>query len=114
MTSRILGVVREQVLAYYFGASDAMDAYLVAFRFPNLLRYLFAEGAMSAAFVPTFASELATKGKDSAFRLGNYVTNALVLITTVAVVLGIVFAEPLVRAFAGGFSDVAVDRCWSR
>jgi putative peptidoglycan lipid II flippase len=106
MTSRILGVVREQVLAYYFGASDAMDAYLVAFRFPNLLRDLFAEGAMSAAFVPTFSSELATKGKDSAFRLANYVINALVLITAVAVVLGIVFAEPLVRAFAGGFSDV--------
>jgi putative peptidoglycan lipid II flippase len=106
MTSRILGVVREQVLAYYFGASAAMDAYLVAFRFPNLLRDLFAEGAMSAAFVPTFSSELATKGKDSAFRLGNYVANALVLITAVAVVLGIVFAEPLVRAFAGGFMDV--------
>ena len=48
MTSRILGVVREQVLAYYFGAGNAMDAYNVAFRFPNLLRDLFAEGAMSA------------------------------------------------------------------
>ena len=54
MTSRILGLVREQVLAYYFGAGDAMDAFLVAFRVPNLLRDLFAEGAMSAAFVPTF------------------------------------------------------------
>ena len=58
MTSRILGVVREQVLAYYFGAGTAMDALQVAYRFPNLLRDLFAEGAMSAAFVPTFASEL--------------------------------------------------------
>ena len=54
MTSRILGVVREQVLASFFGAGDAMDAYNVAFRVPNLLRDLFAEGAMSAAFVPTF------------------------------------------------------------
>ena len=61
MTSRILGVVREQVLAYYFGAGNAMDAYNVAYRVPNLLRDLFAEGAMSAAFVPTFARELATK-----------------------------------------------------
>ena len=52
MTSRILGVVREQVLAAFFGAGDAMDAYNVAFRIPNLLRDLFAEGAMSAAFVP--------------------------------------------------------------
>ena len=54
MTSRILGVVREQVLASFFGAGAAMDAYNVAFRIPNLLRDLFAEGAMSAAFVPTF------------------------------------------------------------
>jgi putative peptidoglycan lipid II flippase len=61
---------------------------------------------MSAAFVPTFSSELATKGKEAAFRLGNYVVNALLLISGAAVVLGLVFAEPLVRAFAGGFDDV--------
>ena len=106
MTSRILGVVREQVLAYYFGASSAMDAYNVAYRFPNLLRDLFAEGAMSAAFVPTFTKELATGGTAAAFRLANYVINALLVITGVAVVLGMAFAEPLVRAFAGGFEDV--------
>jgi putative peptidoglycan lipid II flippase len=106
MTSRLLGVVREQVLAYYFGAGNAMDAYNVAFRFPNLLRDLFAEGAMSAAFVPTFSKELTTEGKQRAFRLANYVVNALLLMTAVAVVLGIVFAEPLVRAFAGGFEGV--------
>ena len=106
MTSRILGVVREQVLAYYFGASSAMDAYNVAYRFPNLLRDLFAEGAMSAAFVPTFTKELATRGTAAAFRLANYVINALLVITGVAVVLGMLFAEPLVRAFAGGFEDV--------
>jgi len=106
MTSRLLGVVREQVLAYYFGAGNAMDAYNVAFRFPNLLRDLFAEGAMSGAFVPTFASELTTNGKERAFRLANYVVNALLIVTGVAVVLGMVFAEPLVRAFAGGFEDV--------
>jgi putative peptidoglycan lipid II flippase len=106
MTSRLLGVVREQVLAYYFGAGNAMDAYNVAFRFPNLLRDLFAEGAMSAAFVPTFASELTTQGRERAFRLANYVVNALLIVTGVAVVLGIVFAAPLVRAFAGGFEDV--------
>jgi putative peptidoglycan lipid II flippase len=106
MTSRILGVVREQVLAYFFGAGNAMDAYNVAYRFPNLLRDLFAEGAMSAAFVPTFSKELATNGREAAFRLGNNVINALLLISSAAVVLGILFAEPLVRAFAGGFEDV--------
>jgi putative peptidoglycan lipid II flippase len=106
MTSRLLGVVREQVLAYYFGAGDAMDAYKVAYRVPNLLRDLFAEGAMSAAFVPTFARALATGGKPAAFRLATYIVSALLLITGVLAVLGIVFAEPLVRLFASDYSEV--------
>jgi putative peptidoglycan lipid II flippase len=100
MTSRILGLVREQVLAHFFGATAAMDAYNIAFRIPNLLRDLFAEGAMSAAFVPTFTSYLTTRGKDAAWRVGNHVINALIVVTGVLVVLGIVFAEPLVRLLA--------------
>ena len=81
MTSRVLGLVREQVLAYWFGAGDAMDAFLVAFRVPNLLRDLFAEGAMSAALVPTFSKALATEGRERAWQLGNSVLNALILVT---------------------------------
>ena len=106
MTSRVLGVVREQVLAAFFGAGNAMDAYNVAFRIPNLVRDLFAEGAMSAAFVPTFTKKLAADGKESAWRLGNHVINALIVITGVLVVLGIIFAEPLVEAFAGEYREV--------
>ncbi len=98
MASRVLGLVRDSVLAALFGAGPAMDAYLVAFRIPNLLRDLFAEGAMSAAFVPTFTAHLTTSGKDSAWRLARHVLNALVLVTGVLVLLGIIFAEPLVRA----------------
>ncbi len=105
MTSRVLGLAREVVLAHLFGASAAMDAYNVAFRIPNLLRDLFAEGAMSAAFVPTFTKYLTTSGKEPAWRLGNYVVNALLVVTGVLVLLGIVFAEPLVGAFtADNFS----------
>ncbi len=100
MTSRILGLLRDQVLAGLFGAGPAMDAYNVAFRIPNLLRDLFAEGAMSAAFVPTFTRHLATQGRPSAWRLGNHVINALIAITGLLVVLGIIFAEPLVRLLA--------------
>src|SRR5262245_29153222 len=106
MTSRVLGVVREQVLASLFGASDAMDAYNVAYRVPNLLRDLFAEGAMSAAFVPTFTRELATKGKPAAFRLGAQVVTALLVLTGVLVAAGWLFAEPLVSLFAEGYGDV--------
>ena len=97
LTSRILGVVRESTIAYLFGAGAAVDAYRVAFRVPNLLRDLFAEGAMSAAFVPTFTQRLSASGRDAALRLGTHVTNALIVITAALVLLGIVFADPIVR-----------------
>src|SRR5215831_6220542 len=90
MASRILGVGREMVLAAYFGASGGMemDAFNVAFRIPNLLRDLFAEGAMTAAFVPTFTRMLMTAGREAAWRLGNLVINALLLITALIVSIG--------------------------
>lgn len=102
LVSRLLGVIRESVLASYFGASASMqmDAYNVAFRIPNLLRDLFAEGAMTAAFVPAFTRTLAERGRDYAWRLGNLVINALLVITGVLVLLGILFAEPLTSLIA--------------
>ncbi len=106
MASRILGLVRDQVLAYYFGAGDAMDAFRVAFKLPNLVRDLFAEGAMSAAFVPTFTRELTTHGKQRAFNLANSVVWGLLLITGVLVLAGTIFAEPIVGFFAEGFGAV--------
>ena len=106
MASRVLGVVREQVLAALFGAGNAMDAYNVAFRIPNLLRDLFAEGAMSSAFVPTFTRTLTTSGKETAWKLGNNIINALMVITGVVVLLGIVFAPQIVTTFAGDYAGV--------
>jgi putative peptidoglycan lipid II flippase len=106
MTSRVLGLVRDQVLAYMFGAGNAMDAFLIAFRIPNLLRDLFAEGAMSAAFVPTFTRCLTLRGKPDAWRLGNHVINALLVVTAALAVSGIVFAGPLVNLYAGDYRAV--------
>jgi putative peptidoglycan lipid II flippase len=108
MTSRILGLVRDQVLAYFFGAGDAMDAYRIGFKIPNLFRDLFAEGAMSAAFVPTFTRYVAVSGKDAAWRLGSLVINALLVATGILVLLGIVFATPLVEALAGRYAAVTL------
>jgi putative peptidoglycan lipid II flippase len=110
MASRVLGVAREVVLARLFGASvdPSMDAFNVAFRVPNLVRDLFAEGAMTAAFVPTFTRTLSAGERDAAWRLGNLVINALVVVTGVLVVLGIVFAEPITRAIASGKEFAAV------
>ena len=72
MASRVLGLVRDQVFAVLFGAGLQYDAFLAAFRIPNLLRDLFAEGALSAAFVTTFAQVFETKGQHEAMRLSNH------------------------------------------
>ena len=106
LASRLLGLIRDQVLAYLFGAGNAMDAFNVAYRIPNLMRDLFAEGAMSAAFVPTFTRHLTLWGKADAWRVGNQLVNALLIITGSLVLLGIVFAEPLARLLAGSYADI--------
>ena len=106
LMSRVLGLVRDQVLAYLFGAGNAMDAFNVAYRIPNLMRDLFAEGAMSAAFVPTFTRRLTLQGKASAWKVGNQLVNALLIITGSLVLLGIVFAAPLARLLAGSYAEV--------
>jgi putative peptidoglycan lipid II flippase len=106
MASRVLGLIRDQVLASMFGAGNAMDAFNVAFRIPNLVRDLFAEGALSAAFVPVFTRQLALVERGAAWRLGNNVANALIVVTGTLVLCGIVFAAPLVAAFAGDYATV--------
>jgi len=106
MSSRVLGLVRDLALAHVFGATHAMDAYTVAFRIPNLLRDLFAEGAMSSAFVPSFTRVLTLEGRAAAWRLGNLAITALLLITGGLALLGAVFAWPIVSFAAEGFAAV--------
>jgi putative peptidoglycan lipid II flippase len=106
LTSRVLGLVRDQVLAYFFGAGDAMDAFRIAFRLPNVLRDLFAEGALSAAAVPTFTRAFASGDRAIAWRLACNVITVLLLLSGAIVVAGIVFAEPLVDVYASGFHNV--------
>ncbi len=105
MASRVLGLVREMVFAYFFGASKsfANDAYVIAFRIPNLLRDLFAEGALSSAFVTVFSDYLVTKDEREAFRLSNLIATALIVVLGVLVVLGIIFAPQVVAVIAPGF-----------
>jgi putative peptidoglycan lipid II flippase len=106
LSSRILGVARDQVVLAVFGAGNEMDAFTVAFRIPNLVRDLFAEGAMSAAFVPAFTRHVTVDGKDAAWRLGNLVITALVIVTGATVAIGMIFARPLAAAFAGDYALV--------
>ncbi len=106
MASRILGLVRDQVMAYLFGAGGQMDAFIVAFRIPNVVRDLFAEGAMSAAFVPAMTRRITTEGRENAWRLGNLVVTTLVLVTGAIVLVGILAAGPITSWFAGSFRAV--------
>jgi hypothetical protein len=106
-SSRILGVIREQVFATCFGAGRELDAFVTAFRIPNLFRDLFAEGALSAAFVATFAQEESKRGQEAAWRLANLVVNALALIVGTVCLAGIVWAPAIVSAIAPGFDEIA-------
>lgn len=105
LLSRLLGVVREQVFAALLGAGFYADAFNAAFRIPNLLRDLFAEGALSAAFVPTYTRAL-KEGEGRAQRLASRLMTLLAAALGILVVLGLVFAEPLVRLLAPGFEEV--------
>jgi len=104
--SRILGLVREQVFAAQFGAGFAVDAFQVAFRVPNLLRDLFAEGAMSAAFVPTLTRTEKESGTAAALRLANLVVNFLLVVVSLLCLAGILAAPWIVRVLAPGFANV--------
>ncbi|MEA3213824.1 MAG: putative peptidoglycan lipid flippase [Chthoniobacter sp.] len=106
MCSRVLGLIREQVFAWLFGGGKEMDAFIVAFRTPNLLRDLFAEGALSTAFVTTFTKKIATEGEESAWRLANKVTTLTAIFMSGVVVVGILVAPLLVRFLAPGFTAV--------
>src|SRR5947207_802515 len=96
LSSRILGLIREQIFAGLFGAGKYLDAFLMAFRLPNLLRDLFAEGALSTAFITTFSGKIATEGDESAWRLANKVATLTAVFMSVVTLLGIVFAAQLV------------------
>jgi putative peptidoglycan lipid II flippase len=106
MTSRVLGLIRDQVFAYFFGAGDAMDAFRIAFRIPTVLRDLFAEGALSAALVPTFTRVLAAGGRNAAWRLSSNVISLLLVVSGVVVLAGMLLAGPLVSLYAAGFREV--------
>ena len=105
-TSRVLGLVRDQVFAVFFGAGLQYDAFLTGFRVPNLLRDLFAEGALSAAFVTTFSQVLEAKGKEEAVRLSNRVATTLILVIGILCVAGWLAAPAIVDLLAPGFFQV--------
>ncbi|MEJ0008786.1 MAG: murein biosynthesis integral membrane protein MurJ [Steroidobacteraceae bacterium] len=103
MCSRVLGLAREQIFAALFGGGRLLDVFTIAFRIPNLLRDLFAEGALSTAFVTIFSRTISREGDAAAFRLANKVLTLAVLTISAITVLGIVFAPWIISVLAGGF-----------
>jgi len=104
--SRLTGLVREMVMARLFGAGFVYDAFLLGFRIPNLTRDLFAEGALSSAFVPIFTQTLAQKGRKEAAVLSNLVATALILLVGSFCIFGVIFSPALVHLLAEGFRQV--------
>lgn len=104
-SSRILGFIRDMVLARMFGATPAADAFFVAFRIPSLLRELFAEGSMSAAFIPVFTEYHTLKSKREAWELASAAFTTLLTLVTLVTLLGILTAPWLIQALAPGFQS---------
>jgi putative peptidoglycan lipid II flippase len=103
LASRIMGYIRDMVMSWAFGTGIAADAFYVAYRIPNLLRELLAEGSMSAAFIPVFTETLTKESKESAVHLANAVFARLLVILLVLTGLGMVFAPYVVEAIAWGW-----------
>src|SRR5580692_8930151 len=103
LCSRLLGLAREQIFAALFGGGRVMDAFTIAFRIPNLLRDLFAEGALSTAFVTVFSRTAALQDDAAAWRLADKVATLTAVSLSAITVLGIITAPWLVAALAPGF-----------
>ncbi len=105
--SRILGFVRDMLIARFMGAAMGADAFFVAFRIPNLFRRLVAEGALSAAFIPTFVDTIQKDGKTEAERLACTMFTFTALVLALLTILGIAFSPWIVRIIAPGFFEYA-------
>ncbi|MGI8883685.1 MAG: murein biosynthesis integral membrane protein MurJ [Pyrinomonadaceae bacterium] len=104
MGSRVLGLVREMIFARYFGAGFLYDAYLVGFRIPNLLRDLFAEGALSAAFVKVFTDYQLKNSEREAWRLAGLIFNGLAVVLSVVTILGIILSPLIVKVITYNYT----------
>lgn len=110
MVSRVLGFVRDILIAAFLGTGIVADAFFVAFKLPNLFRRLFAEGAFNSAFVPLFARAVEEGGRDDARRFAEEIVSALLVVLVVTTVLAEIFTPVLVWAIAPGFAGEDADK----
>lgn len=105
LLSRVFGYVRDMVLASFFGTGMAADAFIAAFRIPNLLRRLFGEGSLSIAFVPVFTEALVKGDRQEAMRLAVSALKLLLVCLSVVAVIGVLAAPLIIQIVAPGFSE---------
>jgi putative peptidoglycan lipid II flippase len=103
MGSRLMGLLREVIFAFMFGAANLSDVFIAAFRIPNLLRDLFAEGALSTAFTATFTKTWEKEGAATSWHLARLVLSTLILVLGLICVVGIIFSPEVVYLISGGF-----------
>jgi putative peptidoglycan lipid II flippase len=103
LLSRLAGLIRQSVFNYYFGLSDAADAFTAALRIPNFLQNLFGEGVLSASFIPVYARLLAERDEEEAGRVAGAIAAILALTTSLLVLVGVLAAPYLIDAIAPGF-----------
>ncbi|HJY06977.1 MAG TPA: lipid II flippase MurJ, partial [Bryobacteraceae bacterium] len=104
LISRLTGLIRERVIAHYFGNSAVADAFRAAIRIPNLLNNLFGEGVLSASFVTVYSKLLAQGRDEEADHLASAIFGLLAVVCSVLVVLGVLLTPFLIDAIAPGFS----------
>src|SRR5438105_1798873 len=105
LLSRVLGYVRDMVVALAFGAGPITDAFFVAFRIPNILRRLLAEGALATAVIPVFSDYIANRSRAELTRMLAVVLGAALVVLTAVSAIGVVTAPWIVRAIAPGFAS---------
>ncbi|MEW6584120.1 MAG: murein biosynthesis integral membrane protein MurJ [Nitrospirota bacterium] len=103
LISRVLGYVKDMILAGFFGATGVADTFFVAFRIPNLLRELFAEGSMSSAFIPVLTEHRTTQGEQEARRLVRTTFTFITIVVVFVCVVGVIFSPGIVTVIAPGF-----------
>ncbi len=106
--SRILGFVRDMVIANFLGASFKADAFFVAFRIPNFLRRLFGEGSLTVSFIPVFTKYRIKKGEDEANHIASVSFSILIIILMIITALGIIFSPQIIKILAPGFEKMPV------
>ncbi len=104
LISRILGFVRDMVIAWFFGAGPLTDAFFVAFRLPNLFRRLFGEGSLTISFIPVFSRHISAHGKEAAFQMARSAVRMLSVILAAITLAGIIAAPAIVSVIAPGFT----------